>query len=67
MLKLNLKGRKTNELSLEEIRNILNDEKRLTEEELTLVVGGSGDDREEFTLDAGEIEKDIYGELAEAK
>ena len=47
----------------ETLQDILAGVKQLTEDDLSKVFGGSGlgDDREEYTLDEAEIEKDIFG------
>lgn len=49
------------EFTREELQNILAGVKKFTEEELSMVFGGFGDDREEYTLDEAEINKDIFG------
>ena len=49
------------ELTEEELHDILTGARELSKEELTFVVGGEGDDRENFTMDQAEIEKDIFG------
>ena len=49
--------------SKEELHDILTSVRELSMEELAFVVGGvnEGDDREFFTMDQAEIEKDIFG------
>lgn len=49
------------ELTREELQDILAGVKKLTSEELSMVFGGFGDDRKEYTLDKAEIAKDIFG------
>ena len=48
------------EFTREELQDILTGVKQLSTEDLAMVWGG-GDDRVEYTLDAGEIERDIFG------
>ena len=48
------------EFTREELQDILTGVKQLSKEDLAMVWGG-GDDRVEYTLDAGEIERDIFG------
>lgn len=51
------------EFTREELQDILTGVKELSMEDLALVFGGTGlgDEREEYTLDNAEIEKDIFG------
>ena len=51
------------EFSREELQDILTGVKELSMDDLAKVFGGvhAGDEREEYTLDEAEIEKDIFG------
>lgn len=51
------------EFTREELQDILTGVKELSMDDLAKVFGGvhAGDEREEYTLDEAEIEKDIFG------
>ena len=49
------------EFTREELQDILTGVKNLSADDLAKVFGGAGDEREEYTLDKKEIERDIFG------
>ena len=50
------------EFTREELQDILTGVKELSMDDLAKIFGrGAGDEREEYTLDADEIERDIFG------
>ena len=59
------KNKENSEFSHEDLQNILTGVKELSMDDLAKVFGGmghgGGDEREEYTLDEAEIEKDIFG------
>ena len=61
----NKKNQDNSEFTREELQDILTGVRELSMDDLTKVFGGKGggggDEREEYTLDADEIEKDIFG------
>ena len=61
----NKKNQENSEFTREELQDILTGVKELSMDDLAKVFGGrvplAGDEREEYTLDADEIERDIFG------
>lgn len=55
------KNGKEEELAREKLQEVLAGAKKLSEEELAVIFGGSGDDRETVTSDPEEIYNDIWG------
>ena len=59
----NKKNQENSDYTREELQDILTGVKELSLDDLAKVFGGvhAGDEREEYTLDEAEIEKDIFG------
>ena len=59
----NKEKQENTEFTREELQDILTGVKELSMDDLAKVFGGvhAGDEREEYTLDEAEIEKDIFG------
>ena len=63
MFRFQKEASENSEFTREELQDILTGVKELSMDDLAKVFGGvhAGDEREEYTLDETEIEKDIFG------